>query len=104
VNGTYPNNSSYNEFILNSAGKSNINKNGFTKILMTFENWDSRVSDCSEPGIGTSSNYRITCWHPDDTPPPGQNDTTPAAAKNHGAELHTTFKQATNPGAFWLMG
>jgi len=95
VNGTYPNNSSYNEFILNSAGKSNINKNGFTKILMTFENWDSRVSECSEPGIGTSSNYRITCWHPDS--PTG-------SLSNHGAELHTTFKQATNPGAFWLMG
>ena len=90
--------SSYNEFILNSTGESNINKNGFTKILMTFENWDSRVGG-SDPGISTNSNYKTTCWHPDDSKP--GLDT---GKLNDGARLTATFKQITNPGGFWFMG
>ena len=88
--------SSYNTFTLNSAGESNINKNGYTKIWMTFSNWDSRV-DGTDPGFGGTQKRYIYCYHSDDS-------SAAAEKKNVGAKLTTVFKQVTNPGGFWFMG
>ena len=84
-------NDSYNDFVLNSAGESNINKNGYTRILMTFSNWDSRVGGSESVWMGGNFKHFLYCWHPDHS-------------SNVGAKLTTVFKQAINPGAFWLMG
>jgi hypothetical protein len=88
---------SYNTFTLNSAGQSVINKDGFTKILMTFSNWDDRVAGGSDPGLGSTQSRYLICYHPDYI---GSDSN----IENDGAKLTTTFKQVTNPGAFWLMG
>ncbi len=82
-------NLSYNTFVLNSAGESNINKNGSTRILMTFSNWDSRVGG-SESQLPSSFKNYIYCWHPDHS-------------SNVGSKLTTVFKQPINPGGFWFM-
>jgi len=95
VDGTFAANS-YNTFTLNSAGESNINKNGYTKIWMTFSNWDSRVGG-SDPGFGGTQKRYIYCYHSDDS-------RAVAEKQNVGAKLTTVFKQITNPGGFWFMG